>query len=141
MKIFLMILVMAFSSSAAFGEMYTWKDAKGTSFYTNDLNEIPARYLKRARILDMATGKKGGPATAHPGVVGDPAVSAGQAAAPQPRAQQPDAAAAVPEPAIAAPAPARVAPAAEVSPPRPQQRSTLKQRSADRRRSSHRSEE
>ena len=66
MKRFL-VLLLVFSASAAYGEMYTWKDAKGTVFYTNSIHDIPARYLKKARVLDVATGKKGGLATEQPG--------------------------------------------------------------------------
>jgi len=65
MKTLLVLLVM-FGATAAFGEMYTWKDAHGTSFYTNSLYDIPAKYLKKARVLDVATGKKGGFAMAQP---------------------------------------------------------------------------
>jgi hypothetical protein len=65
MKTLLVLLVM-FGATAAFGEMYTWKDSHGTSFYTNSLYDIPAKYLKKARVLDVATGKKGGFATAQP---------------------------------------------------------------------------
>ena len=67
MKRFL-VLLLVFGASAAYGEVYTWKDARGTVFYTNSLHEIPARYLKKARVLDVATGKKAGLATAQPAI-------------------------------------------------------------------------
>jgi hypothetical protein len=54
-KIVLLLLLVA---STAYGEIYTWKDARGTVFYTNSLHEIPARYRPRAKLLDVATGKK-----------------------------------------------------------------------------------
>jgi len=153
MKIFLVLLVFAFSSPAAFGEMYTWKDAKGTVFYTNSLHEIPARYLKRARVLDVATGKKGGPATAQPGVATGPAATAPAPVpqqAPLARVQQPAPPAAAPYltpapapvPATANPAPAPLPPAAAVVAPVPQQRSTtVQQRRALRSRMNHANEE
>lgn len=75
-----LVLLLAFSASAAYGEMYTWNDARGTVFYTNSLHEIPARYLRRARVLDVATGKKGGLAAQQPAPV--PGQSPAQQAAP-----------------------------------------------------------
>jgi len=56
MKILAVLLL--FIASTAYGEIYTWKDARGTVFYTNSLHEIPARYRSRAKLLDVATGKK-----------------------------------------------------------------------------------
>lgn len=139
MKTRLMLLALTtFTVSTAAAEMYTWKDSKGTTFYTNSLHEIPARYVKRARVLDVATGKKGGPALEHPGTA---PVAGGaspqqqtpplvQSAVPQP---QPAAPAASP---IAAPipAPAPGAPSSTVSAP-PQQRSQVGRQRASRRQS------
>lgn len=72
-------------ASTAYGEIYTWKDARGTVFYTNSLYEIPARYRSRAKLLDVATGKKlplnAGQASAPPTGQGAPPA---QAAQPQP---------------------------------------------------------
>jgi hypothetical protein len=59
MRRLLAVIVLLSLGSAASAEMYTWKDREGTVFYTNSLHEIPARYLKKARVLDVATGKKG----------------------------------------------------------------------------------
>lgn len=53
------------TASAAHAEIYTWR-AGATDFYTNSLDEIPARYLKKARVLVVATGKKGALATELP---------------------------------------------------------------------------
>lgn len=140
MKLFLALLIMAFGASAAIGEVYTWKDKKGTVFYTNSLHEIPARYLNKARVLDVATGKKGGPATAQSGTPTAPA-QPGQTPSPQPRpfAAQPP----VPVPPMPAPsAPAVANPGVEPAPAataasRSQQRSvTGEQRRQNRRRSS-----
>lgn len=74
MKLLTVLLALSLGASSALAEIYTWKDARGTVFYTNSMHEIPARYLKKARLLDVATGKQGGPAL-------DPS-SPGQAAAP-----------------------------------------------------------
>ena len=106
MKRFLALLLFV-NATAAYGEIYTWQGAGGTEFYTNSLEEIPARYLKKARVLDVATGKKGGLATAQP----VPA-AAGQA--------QP------------APTASEAAPAAQVA--QPQLQETREQRRARRRR-------
>ena len=103
-KIVVLLLLMA---STASGEIYTWKDARGTLFYTNSLYEIPARFRSRAKLLDAATGKKLPISAAQPDA-GAPATP-GQAAASQPAAPQPAPAqpAAVPQPgAQPAPAPA-----------------------------------
>ena len=84
MKFLLVVLVLCLTASGAFAEIYTWKDGKGTRFYTNSIHEIPARYLKRARVLDVATGKVGGLATAQPPA---PTATAAAPLAPQPPPQ------------------------------------------------------
>ncbi|QXE89758.1 hypothetical protein [Geomonas subterranea] len=86
MKALIAVLMFFMSATAVSAEFYTWKDGSGTRFYTNSLNEIPARYLKKARVLDVATGKLGGLATAQPAT---PAASAAPArgAAPAPATQ------------------------------------------------------
>jgi hypothetical protein len=53
-----LVLLLLLIASTACADIYTWKDAKGTSFYTNSLDEIPARYRSRAKLLDVASGKK-----------------------------------------------------------------------------------
>lgn len=123
MKGFLTLLVLTLTAASAFGEMYTWKDSKGTAFYTNSLHEIPARYLKRARVLDVATGKVGGLATAQPVSSGTTAAAAPAPAA-QPQLMQPAASALPPLSAAPLPAstpapaaPTRVAPAPGVAEP------------------------
>ncbi|ACH37293.1 protein of unknown function, DUF4124-containing [Citrifermentans bemidjiense Bem] len=118
MKTLVMLLAFALTASAAAAEMYTWKDSKGTTFYTNSLHEIPARYLKRARVLDVATGKKGGPALASPGTPTAPTAPGGAASSP-PQAPQLVQSAQVPQPQPIAPAAAPIAapaPAAAVAP-------------------------
>lgn len=88
MKTLIALLALVLTSSVASGEIYTWKDGKGTRFYTNSLHEIPARYLKKAKVMDVATGKIGGPAAASAGAAGTPAASARQDAPSQPQPQQ-----------------------------------------------------
>lgn len=101
-----MALMLLICTPAAYGEIYTWKDARGTAFYTNSLNEIPARYLPKARILDVATGKKGGLVT------GQPVAPGGSAGAGQAAPQQASVPVSLPPaPAVAAPAFAPPAPA------------------------------
>jgi hypothetical protein len=78
MKGLLALLLLLSNVSVACADIYTWKDARGTVFYTNSLNEIPARYLRKARVLDVATGKKGGLATAQPAVPAAPGTPAVQ---------------------------------------------------------------
>lgn len=153
MKTRLMLLALTLTASAAAAEMYTWKDSKGTTFYTNSLHEIPARYLKRARVLDVATGKKGGPALEHPGTPAAPAAPGGAATPPPQAAQlvqqapvpQPQAGAAAAAPVVApaaatAPAAAPVAAPVATTPSRtvtaePQRRSAMGSRRAMRRQS------
>lgn len=133
MKRFL-VLLLVFGASAAYGEVYTWKDARGTVFYTNSLHEIPARYLKKARVLDVATGKKAGLATAQPGVQSAPAAFPGQTPvqqAPNPAASPPPAIPSDATPAAANSAPS-VPPAADITQPRLQP--TERQRRSQRRR-------
>ncbi|GFO62598.1 DUF4124 domain-containing protein [Geomonas paludis] len=128
MKGLLAVLMVLMSATAACAEIYTWKDNTGTRFYTNSLHEIPARYLKKARVLDVATGKLGGLATAQPPTPAAPA-AAGRSAAPAPQpllvqapSVQPTAAPEPPHPPQAAapqapgtPAAAAASPAAPVA--------------------------
>ncbi|MBJ6802029.1 DUF4124 domain-containing protein [Geomonas propionica] len=83
MKGLLVALMVFMSATAARAEIYTWKDSTGTRFYTNSLNEIPTRFLKKARVLDVATGKLGGLATAQPATP----VTAARPPAPTPMTQ------------------------------------------------------
>lgn len=83
MKGLLVVLILILTVTGACADIYTWKDNKGTRFYTNSLHEIPARYLKKARVLDVATGKVGGLATAQPAGSAAPAHGAAVASQPQ----------------------------------------------------------
>ncbi|QWV99824.1 hypothetical protein KP005_20535 [Geomonas nitrogeniifigens] len=160
----LAVVLMVFAcATTAFADIYTWKDNSGTRFYTNSLHEIPARYLKKARVLDVATGKLGGLATAQPATPSAPAPGAppapnappllvqqaptGQPASP-PQTSPPPASAAQPAapavPAVAAPSPA--APVVEPAPPaqsatRPSGRLSRRELRALGRRGNHAGEE
>lgn len=54
----MLFLTLLLIGSPASGEIYTWKDNKGTAHYTNSLHEIPSRYLSRTKVLDIASGKQ-----------------------------------------------------------------------------------
>ena len=95
-----LVVVVLVLASAAYGEIYTWKDARGTAFYTNSLDEIPARYRARAQLLDVATGKKAPITAAQPGAAATP----GQQGAPQQSSAQQ--APQVPAPQLTPPNPA-----------------------------------
>ena len=125
----LVVLLLLIATSAS-GEIYTWKDSKGTLFYTNSLYEIPARYRSRAKLLDVATGKKS-PLTAEqpggqPQTAGTPGAPPAQLSAPlQARPQpSPQQVAAPPPPAQ----PAQVNPAATSSRPERPPRSSRNRR-------------
>ena len=112
-------LALLLTTSAAHAEIYTWR-AGGTDFYTNSLDEIPARYLKKARVLDVATGKKGALATARPVAAPGTATAAGTATLPaQGGAPAPQGAAPVSGSSTAAAPPAMAPePVAVTTPPR-----------------------
>ena len=129
-RLFVLLLIM--SASAAYGEIYTWKDARGTVHYTNSIDEIPGRYLKKARVYDVATGKKGALATAHPAAA--PSAPAGTAG---PLPAQP-----APAPmATPVPMPASPPPAAEATSPRLSPRESRSQRRERRSRRDYSEEE
>lgn len=90
----ILLFILLCTASTACAEVFTWKDRQGITHYTNSVYEIPARYLSRARVLDIATGKKS-PLT--------PGQLSGQS---QPAAGGSGAAAAAPPPALVAPQPA-----------------------------------
>ena len=117
MKRSVVAAVLLLSASAAYGDIYTWKDARGVAHFTNSLHEIPAKYLRKARVLDVATGKLGGLATAQPAQKaqqGSAAASAGQSG------QSAPAGSSVAAPAAPASAvPSVAAPAAVASPASP----------------------
>lgn len=114
MKKVLAVLLLLSGASAAYGEIYTWRDTRGTLFYTNSLHEIPARYLKKARVLDVATGKKGGLATEQPVGQTAPATLPRQTPATYPVATSPSPVPSAVTPEIARPVPSAATP--EIAP-------------------------
>jgi len=142
----LLVLMLLSVASAAYGEVYTWKGALGTVYYTNSLYEIPARYRSRAKVLDVATGKKSPLSTAQTGGQAAPAGLPGQPPPAQPPlAQQvpvqgaPPAGPAPAIPAVAPPAPPPAPPAATA--PDPLRQSSRAQRRAQSRQNRNRSGE
>ena len=137
-------LAILLTASAAHAELYTWR-VGGTDYYTNSLDEIPSRYLKKARVLDVATGKKGALATARP--VATPGALTAPAQAPAPvsgaTAAAPPTTATAPPPATPEPVTANTPPASSVpelrAPRSPSRESRSKGRS--RRRASDTGEE
>ncbi|AJE02720.1 DUF4124 domain-containing protein [Geobacter pickeringii] len=57
-RVLLLLLLLA---SSAYGEIYTWRDSKGVRHYTNSEYEIPERYRKKAKVLDLGIGTKAAP--------------------------------------------------------------------------------
>jgi len=41
-------------------EIFTWKDAKGVSHYTNSMYDVPERYRSKAKKLDLGIEEKAG---------------------------------------------------------------------------------
>lgn len=125
-KLLTAIALLVVSATACYGDIYTWKDGRGVAHYTNSIHEIPARYLKKARVLDVATGKLGGLATAQPPQKGAVAQLPQPGQAAQPPAAGTAAAAATPTgapvPSVSTapspPSPGAMAPPAAVPAPR-----------------------
>src|SRR5512137_1156207 len=40
-------------------EIYTWKDAKGVSHYTNSMYDVPDRYRARVKTVNLGIEEKG----------------------------------------------------------------------------------
>ncbi len=76
----IMLLALLLAASAAFGEIYTWKDLRGTVHYTNSIYEIPARYQKKVRVLDLGMGQGVDQAIVQPDKPVPPAQSSAQSA-------------------------------------------------------------
>ena len=54
-----LMVVLILIATAAQGEIYTWKDSRGTAHFTNRLDDIPPRYRNRAKSLNYDAGKVG----------------------------------------------------------------------------------
>jgi hypothetical protein len=81
MKSLLVILV--FIASSAHGEIYTWTDPRGTAHYTNSMDEVPARFRDKVKVLDYGPEQKGGAAAPRQNVQLQPVKPAEPAAAPK----------------------------------------------------------
>ncbi|ACM21898.1 protein of unknown function, DUF4124-containing [Geotalea daltonii FRC-32] len=71
-KLLIMLVLVA---SSAQGEIYAWRDSKGTTHYTNSMVEIPARYKAKAKVLNLGPEQKDQPSN-------QPVPSSAPAAAP-----------------------------------------------------------
>lgn len=58
MKVIAIILV--FVATSAYGEIYTWTDARGAANYANKLDDIPVRYRAKAKSLNYGADPQGG---------------------------------------------------------------------------------
>ena len=52
------MLVLLLTASVAHGEIYTWKDSRGTDHYSNSTYDIPKQYRAKAKVLDMGIPDK-----------------------------------------------------------------------------------
>ncbi len=57
-----LLVMLVFIASAAYGEIYTWTDPRGTVHYTNSMYEVPARFRDKVKVLDYGTEQKAGTA-------------------------------------------------------------------------------
>jgi len=53
-----LLIILLFLASPAYGEIYTWKDSRGTAHYTNSEYEIPERYRAKAKVLNLGIVEK-----------------------------------------------------------------------------------
>jgi hypothetical protein len=53
-----LLFILLFLASSAYGEIYAWKDSRGTAHYTNNEYEIPERYRAKAKILNLGIVEK-----------------------------------------------------------------------------------
>jgi hypothetical protein len=56
-----LLVVLLLTAATAQGEIYTWKDPRGTAHFTNNMNEIPVRYRTRIKVLNYETEQKKDP--------------------------------------------------------------------------------
>ena len=59
----LLPMVVLLMATSAFGEIYTWTDARGAAHYTNRPDEIPARHRARAKALNYGAEPEAGAAS------------------------------------------------------------------------------
>ena len=80
-----LLVLLLFIATPVQAEIYTWTDSRGTAHYTNSLYEVPARYQKRVKILNLDMGPANAPSPqpqGAPGTPGTPAEPNNAAAAP-----------------------------------------------------------
>jgi len=53
-----LLIIFLLLASSAYGEIYTWKDSRGTAHYTNSEYEIPERYRAKAKVLNLGIVEK-----------------------------------------------------------------------------------
>jgi len=142
----LSLIILLFAATAYADVMYTWTDARGTRHYVSSQDDIPSRYRARAKMYDVATGRKLPLSAAPAATKNAPAGPAGAAVQPPPQPAMPVAPTAPSTPGGAPqPAPQVVQPVqpAPVAPPVVQQAPTPRQHLSprERRRSNHVHEE
>jgi hypothetical protein len=57
------LFILLFTAITANGEIYTWRDGRGTAHFTNSMDDIPDRYRAKARSMNYGTDQKKEPAT------------------------------------------------------------------------------
>lgn len=57
MKFFFLILL--FTASIAYGEIYRWSDREGVVHFSNSVDDIPGRYRSRAKSMNYGSDQKG----------------------------------------------------------------------------------
>ncbi len=78
-----LLAALVFVASAAHGEIYRWADSRGTTHYTNSMDEIPVRYRARAKLLAYEAEKKVDTSTSLQNGEGKAAKPDGQPTVPQ----------------------------------------------------------
>lgn len=59
MRIPLLILLLSVALPAS-AEIYRWRDSKGVSHYSNNLDDVPLRYRAKVRAMNYEQVQKGG---------------------------------------------------------------------------------
>ena len=80
----LLVVIVLMSASGAQADIYTWKDSRGISHFTNKEYEIPERYKAKAKPLNIEATQPGSASTAQQAVPQAPPQATPQAAPPNP---------------------------------------------------------
>jgi hypothetical protein len=75
------VLLLILTAVTAQGEIYTWKDPRGTAHFTNSMDEIPMRYRSRIKVLNYETELKKDPSVAPQNAGTQPVAQSDQSAA------------------------------------------------------------